>query len=511
MSADDMLFLGVDLGAGGLKATLVDAAGRVRGTGSADVSTATPHPGWSEQDPALWTRAMIDAVPRAIAEAGGRPERIAAISFSAGAHSSVLVGANGEVLRPAILWNDQRSGVESRELDESQGGEILAVGGNRVSPTWTLPQLAWVARHEPDLHRRIRRIYVAKDWLRAQLTGDWTTDRTDAVGTLFFDIERDAWSPFLCGLAGISVDQLPPVVEPSARVGATAGPVASACGLPDGIAVICGTSDTSVEAFGGGAGGAGEATVKLATAATVSVVAARGGRSRTLINYPYVVPGLWYTITGTNSCASAHKWLRDRFFARPGESGHTAFERMETAAAATKPGSEGLLFHPYLTGERAPHWDPLLRADFLGITMRHQPGHFVRSLYEGIAFSLRDCRDLFAGEGLPIGSARLVGGGTKSLLWRQIVADVLGIEIRVPENNEASYGAALLAAVGSGAVADFSAVRRGDAGAEAVIRPDPARAALYDDLFGLYRQSQAAMAGIYHAIPAILARYEAAR
>lgn len=511
MRADDRLFLGVDLGAGGLKATLIDAEGRVRGSGSAEVRTANPHTGWSEQDPDDWTLAMTAAVPRAVAQAGGRPERIAAIGFSAGAHTAVLVGDDGEVLRPAILWNDQRSGDEARALNEAHGTRILAVGGNRASATWTLPHLAWMARHEPGIHRRIRRLYVAKDWLRARLTGDWTTDRTDAVGTLLYDVDGEAWSPFLCALAGIGPDTLPPVVAPSAVVGRTGGAVAQACGLPAGIPVVCGTSDTAVEAFGAGAGSAGEATVKLATAATVSVVADRGGRSRTLINYPYVVPGLWYTITGTNSCASAHKWLRDRFFVRPGEAAAGAFDCMEAAAAATAPGSDGLLFHPYLAGERAPHWDPLLRADFLGVTMRHEAGHFVRALYEGVAFSLRDCRDLFAAEGLPIASARLVGGGTRSRLWRQIVADVLGIEIRVPQNNDASYGAALLAAVGVGAVADFAAVRRGDADAQAVLSPDPRRTALYDDLFGLYRQSQAALAAIYHAMPAMLSRHEVAR
>lgn len=506
MGADDRLFLGIDLGAGSLKATLVDGSGRIIGAASAEVATAAPKTGWSEQNPEDWTRAMIAAVPAAIAAAGGRPERIAAISFSAGAHTAVLVGKNGEVQRPAILWNDQRSGAESHELDERHGEVILATGGNRVSPTWTLPQLLWLNRHEPESIRQVRRVYVAKDWLRAQLTGDWTTDRTDAVGTLLYDIDTGKWSPFLCELAGISPEILPRVVEPSAQTGVTGGSVAEACGLPTGIAVICGTSDTSVEAFGGGARAAGDATVKLATAATVSVVSAEGRPSRNLIHYPYLMPDLWYTITGTNSCASAHRWLRDRFFVHPGEAPHMAFDRMEAAAAETAAGSEGLIFHPYLAGERAPHWDPLLRADFLGITARHEAGHFVRALYEGIAFSLRDCRDLFTSEGQVIGSARLVGGGTRSRLWCQIVADVLGIEIRVPENNDASYGAALLAAVGGGGFPDFATVPRGGAG-EAVFAPVPHRTHLYDELFGLYRQSHAAMAPIYHALPDILSRH----
>jgi xylulokinase len=465
-----------------------------------DVTTHSPHAQWSEQDPRDWWRAVCDTVPRALADAGLAASDIAAVSFSAGAHTPVLVDGAGRVLRPAILWSDQRSGEECRELQQRSGDRILEIAMNRVTPTWTLPQLLWLKRHEPAVAAATRRVYVAKDWIRAQMTDTWETDRTEAVGTLMFDVANDCWSRELCDLIGWDPSTLPPLVSPTTIVAVVTAQAAAACGLRPGTPVVCGTSDTSAETFGAGSVDAGDGTVKLATAGTVSVVGASAHVHPSLINYPLCVPGLWYTITGTNSCASAHRWVRDRFFMSPGISGPDAFAEMDRLAATVNPGAGGLLFHPYLQGERAPHWDPLLRSDFLGMTFRHDKGHFVRAVYEGIAFSLREIKEQFDAQGMPISTARIIGGGAKSGLWRSIVADVLGIRITLPAVTDASFGAALLAGVGAGVFASETEAARRCIRAIETIEFDSARHDYYTQVFGLYKKSQAALVEVNHAL-----------
>jgi xylulokinase len=501
--------MGIDLGAGSLKTMLVALDGRVLGSASADVTTRSPHQGWSEQDPAEWWRAICTTVPQALVRAGCSADAVRAVSFSAGAHTPVLEDEAGRVLRPAILWNDQRSGAEAAELQSRHGDRFMTLALNKPSATWTAPQLLWLQRHESDIARRVRRVYVAKDWLRSRLTGTWETDRTDAVGTLLFDASADRWSAELCDCIGWDIGSLPPVVEPASIVGAVTAAAARACGLKAGTPVVCGTSDTSIETFGVGSVNPGDGTIKLATAATVSIVGTAPLVHPTLINYPLAVPGMWYTITGTNSCASAHRWLRDRFFAQAGGAGRSAFAVMDDLAAACAPGAAGLLFHPYLQGERAPHWDPQLRADFIGMTFRHEPGHFVRALYEGIAFSLRDILEQFRAQGLDMASARIVGGGAQSACWRQIVADVLGVEVLLPAVTDASFGAALLAGVGIGL---FASERSAAAACTRIVErraPDAHRHAVYDELFGIYRQSQAALVATNHALSRFSAELEA--
>jgi xylulokinase len=496
----DPCLMGIDLGAGSLKTMIVSLDGRVLGSAGADIASHSPQPGWSEQDPNEWWRAVCATVPLALSRAGLDAGAIKAVSFSAGAHTPVLEDRDGKLLRPAILWNDQRSGAEANELQVKGGEQFMSIALNRPSPTWTAPQLLWLARHEPQVVRATHRLYVAKDWLRSRLTGTWETDPTEAAGTLLFDLKGNRWSAPLCDLIGWDARTLPPIVAATAVVGGVTAAAAGACGLRAGTPVVCGTSDTSIETFGVGSINPGDGTIKLATAATVSIVGEAPHVHPTLINYPLAVPGLWYTITGTNSCASAHRWLRDRFFAHHGTAQRSAFEAMDAMAADTPPGALGLLFHPYLQGERAPHWDPLLRADFIGMSFRHQPGHFVRALYEGIAFSLRDVLEQFRAQGMDMRSARIAGGGAKSACWRQIVADVLGVAVLLPRVTDASFGAALLAGVGTGLFANERAAAQTCTSIVAQAEPNAHRSAFYEELFGLYRRSQAALAPINHAL-----------
>lgn len=494
--------LGVDIGATSMKTSVVDISGRECGSATFDYETRMPHPGWSEQDPEDWWRALCDTVPRALAAAGRSADDVRSVSFCAGAHTPVLLDEHDRVIRAAILWSDQRSGVEAAELDAAHSDEILRIALNRATATWTLPQLMWVARHEPDAARATRRVLPAKDWLRLRVCGEWHTDLTDAVGTLMWDHAAGRWSERLCELAGWDVGTLPPVVPPAAVVGSVTAAAARTCGLREGTPVVCGTSDTSAEAYGAGADVGGAGVVKLATAATISIVGDAPHVHRTLINYPFAIPGLWYTISATNSCASAHRWLRDRFFMRPGDDGARVFAEMDRLAGEVAVGADGLLFHPYLVGERAPYWDPLLRADFVGITMRHDRGHFVRALYEGIAFSLRDVLGEFLQQGLAIAEARIIGGGSRSALWRQVIADVLKMQIVLPERTGASCGVALLAGVGAGFFGDERAARGNSDGTLARHHPDPGCVARYDELYVLYREAKEQLTGINHRLHA---------
>lgn len=494
--------LGVDLGAGAMKVTVVDERGRDLAAVSHAYPTHSPYPGWSEQNPADWWDALCRCIPAALDAAGVDPKQISAVGFSAGTHSPVLVDGSGHLLRPAILWSDQRSGAEARELQERHGDEILKIALNWPTPTWTMCQFLWLQRHEPQVASRTARLMMPKDWLRWRLCGEWHTDLTDAVGTLLWDHAAGCWSARLCEMVGWPIETLPPVVAPSTLVGRVTAAAAEACGLVAGTPLICGTSDTSAEAYAAGADVGGAGVVKLATAATVSLVGRDPFVHRTLINYPFAIPGLWYTITATNSCASAHRWLRDNFFMREGDDGSKIFAEMDEMAAQVAPGSDGLLFHPYLLGERAPYWDPLLRGDFLGMTMRHNRGHFVRALYEGIAFSLCDVLGEFRAQGIEVSQVRIIGGGSRSATWRQIVADVLGVRVELPERTDASSGVALLAAVAAGCHADERAARSGGDAVRAVHEPRCAVRDRYAELHQWYRQSAQQLRELNHALSA---------
>lgn len=486
------LLLGIDLGAGSLKSTVISAEGRVIVTASAPVETLSPEPGFSEQDPEGWWTALVTSLAEVWA-GGVHAADIAAISVTAGAHTHVLEDANGIILRPAIMWNDQRSGVQAAQLREREGQRILALSGNRVSPTWTLPQLVWLRENEPDIHGRIARLRPAKDWIRRRLDDSDATDITDAWGIMLDDSAENRWSEELCTLAGISTDVLPEIVGSTAITGVVTAQAAAETGLTAGTLVVCGTSDTNAETFSAGMVRPGMGALKLATAGTVSTLTATPEFSEDVIHYPHLVAGHCYAILGTNSCASAHRWLRDALFVE------TGFDGMDRAAGQAPAGCDGLLFHPYLNGERSPYWDPDLRASFVGLGFAHGAGHFCRALYEGVAFTLRDCLEVLRARDMAFDNARLVGGGTRSALWRQIIADVTGLTIEVPEQGDASFGAALIAGIGIGIFANT------DAAAEMIrvretLTPDAAAASVYNDAFGRFRATKEALVPINHRI-----------
>jgi xylulokinase len=313
------------------------------------------------------------------------------------------------------------------------------------------------------------------------------------------DATTRRWSSALAALAGWDPSTLPPVVETTSVVGSVGREAAAATGLKEGTPVVCGSNDTTVELFGCGAIIPGDGAVKRATAG-VTYQVTDGPLVRPPIScYPHIISGLYYTATGTNSCASAHRWMRDQFF--PGSS----FDQMDRLAAGAPPGSEGILFHPYLQGERAPHWDPKLRADLLGLTIRHTGAHVARATYEGIAYSIKDALTAAERLGMRYDTIRLIGGGARSDTWRQIMADVLGKEILVPRNGDASFGAALVAGIGVGIFSGPEEAVKETIVLTAHHQPDPARQRVYNELFAIYQEAQRRLAELDHRLHDLLA------
>jgi xylulokinase len=504
MGLKETYLLGIDIGSGSLKCLIVRGDGIVLGAGSKELITYYTFPGWSEQNPEDWYQAFCETFRKAVNQAGINSKHIASVCITAAAHTPVLLGKHDEVLRPAILWTDQRSTKEVDWLNKNYGERILQIGYQKTNTTWTLPQLLWVIRNEPQVFEKTDKIMIAKDYLRFRITGTWETDWIDGLSTLMFDAEKKEWSEEICGYIGWPMKTLPKIVSPRAVVGKVNRQSSADSGLPEGIPVVAGTSDTAAEDYGAGAIDPGQGIIKLATAGNTNIMTPKPHPHPLLLNYYHVIPGIWYVVAATNSCASAHRWLRDQFFKsdieKSMEEGKDAFDIMDDIAKNVPPGSDGLIFHPYLLGERTPYWDPFLRADFIGITMRHKREHFVRALYEGIAFSLKDCLNSLSDLNLTVEEVRIIGGGSKSALWRQIVSDVIGMEVLKPAVDDASYGAALLGGVGVGVYQDEKDAIKKCVKIVTTHKPHKKNHEKYEKLFDIYKKAQSKLAEINHQL-----------
>jgi xylulokinase len=441
--------VGLDVSTTATKAILVDASGTVRGVGSASYDYETPHPLWSEQDPHLWWQAAITALNQVLSDNNVTGTEIDAVGLTGQMHGSVLLDESGEVVRPAILWNDQRTGRECDEIREKVGAErLIQVTGNDALTGFTAPKLLWVANNEPENWARVRHVLLPKDYVRYRLTGEYAVDVAGGSGTILFDLARRTWSPEILEALDIDPDLLPPTFEGPALTGTVSPDSATVTGLRPGTPVVAGGGDQSANAVGVGAVDSGVVALSLGTSGVVFAttdgpsIEARGR----VHSFCHAVPDRWHMMGVMLSAAGSLRWFRDTF--TPGVS----FDDLVADAAEVEAGSDGLFFLPYLTGERTPHPDPQARGAFVGLTVRHDLRHLTRAVLEGVSFGLRDGLDLMEGAGLPAPTEiRASGGGTRSRLWRQILADVLRAEISTVATEEgAAYGAALLAATGAG-------------------------------------------------------------
>lgn len=498
--------LGIDFGGGSSKATLLSEGGEIVCTASEEYPMHHPHIGWAEQDPgeiyAALVRNVNNILAYARAQAGVRAEEIVALALDAGTHIPVLLDEQGAVIRPAIYWSDTRSKDEAARFQEQYGKRIMELACNGASSIWTLPQLEWIRVHEPENFARIHKVLFLKDYLRFRLTGVYATDSVDAMGALLMDAEKTAWSEWLCSLCGIRIDQLPPIVPPYTVIGPPLGEACAATGLSEKTLIVTGATDTVMEVYASGAIHTGQATLKLATAGRICPITAEALVDPRLVCYRHIIPGLWYPGTATKSCAASMRWYRDVLspyeLHLEKEMGVSAYRQIDEAAARIPPGAEGVFFHPYLQGEITPYLDDSLKASFTGVSSYHTKAHFGRAVMEGVAYSLRDCMEVLYAMGVELkDTVRIIGGGSKSPLWRQIVADVLQIPLQIVKTDDSSIGSAMLAGVASGVFASYeeSVARCTQVGE--TITPNQENKTIYDNGFYLYQRMQEALAPVY--------------
>ncbi len=489
MSQSPRCVLGMDLGTSSLKCVLIDDAGQLRASVERGYPTQSPCPGWAEQNPPDWIEAMRAAIAE-LRSQGAPLDGLQAIGLSSAAHLPVLLDEANKVVRPAILWSDQRSAQEVADLKESHSPELEQITLNEASCTWTLPQLLWVSKHEPGAFARVRRLLSSKDYLVFRLTGVSSMDYGSAAATLMMDARSKSWSSALIAVSRLPQEAFPRLTNPETVIGATTDSAARAFALPVGVPVVAGALDSAAEMLGCGLLDPGEAgMIRVGSAGGIMVVADTVAFNKGIITYPHVVDGVFYKQAGTNSCATSLKWIRDLCASmRSGDAPMLAYEQLDQLAAQAAPGADGLMFHPYLQGERAPYWNPELRGSFTGLEPRHGWPQFIRAVMEGVAFSLLDCLEMFRRDSLDMKSAVMSGGVVKSRVWSQVITDVLAMNTRTVHHGDSALGAGMLAGVGVGMFADLRGAVSACVRDEKVMVPDLANRIVYAQSFERYRR-----------------------
>lgn len=497
-----MNYLGIDVGTGGTRALVIDSGGSVIASASSEHDNfASPRPGWAEQDPRDWWRACGTAVQKALQSSNLDAKDIACVGFSGQMHGAVLLDASDEVVRPAIIWCDQRSEAQSRELEDLFGRDtLIQLTCNPPLTNFTLTKFLWVRETEPRNWSRVAHVMLPKDYVRFRLTGERAIDMADASGTLLLDVARRRWSKEVLAKTGIDEALLPALFESPEVCGKISAAGAEATGLRLGTPVVAGAGDQAAGAVGMGIARAGAVSATIGTSGVVFASTDRPamdpqGRLHT---FCHAIPGRWHVMGVTQAAGLSLRWYRDQFAAAsPGiqkKDGRDPYDVFAEEASSAPPGSEGAFWAPYLMGERTPHLDPNARAALIGLTASHTRAHVIRAIMEGVAFSLKDTFTIFEEMKIPVTSIRLGGGGARSPSWRQIQADVYGREVEIVAAEEgAAYGAAILAGVGAGA---WPSVEQA---CDAVVRvakrisPDPKDSATMQRAYPTYRKIYAAL------------------
>jgi xylulokinase len=488
-----MYLLGVDVGTGGTRALLINEEGKIVASATTEHAPfASPQTGWAEQDPNDWWRAGKDAIKRVISESGIKRDDIKAVGFSGQMHGAVLLNERDEVLRPAIIWCDQRTNDQCRALTETVGAErLIELTCNPALTGFTLPKLMWVREHEPRLWEQVRTVLLPKDYIRFCLTGERATDVADASGMLLLDVAKREWSNEILSIAEIDIKTLPKLFESPEITGRVSAKGSMETGLPEGIPVVAGAGDQAAGAVGMGIVKSGTVSATIGTSGVVFAATDRPaldpkGRVHT---FCHAIPGRWHVMGVTQAAGLSLRWFRDQFGTLDSEDNRDPYERLTEEASSVEPGSDGVLWAPYLMGERTPHLDPYARAALVGLAANHTRGHIIRAILEGVAFSLRDTFEIFSEMKVPVKTVRLGGGGARSSLWRQIQADTFGYKVELVEAEEgAAYGAAILAGVGVGL---WSSV---DAACEAIVKvsnrisPNQENVATMDRQYSMFRK-----------------------
>jgi len=441
------------VGTGGTRALLIDERGSVAASSTEEhVPFSSPHPGWAEQNPGDWWRATTVAVRNVLGKAGTRASEVRCVGFSGQMHGAVLLDAGGEVIRPALIWCDQRTERQSQELASIFGLErLIQHTCNPPLTNFTLTKLLWVRENEPQNWECVRHILLPKDYVRFRLTGEQAIDVADASGTLLLDVANREWSKEVANGAGIAKEWLPRLCESPEVCGTVSAAGAEATGLKAGTPVVAGAGDQAAGAVGMGIVSAGAVSATIGTSGVVFAATDRPaldprGRMHT---FCHAIPRRWHVMGVTQAAGLSLRWFRDTFGAGS-DDGRDPYERLSEEASRAPAGAEGLFWAPYLMGERTPHLDPNARGALVGISASHTRAHVIRAILEGVAFSLKDSLSIFGEMKMPVTKIRLGGGGARSALWRQIQADIYAHEVEILVAEEgAAFGAALLAGVGA--------------------------------------------------------------
>lgn len=510
--------LGLDVSTTATKAVLVDTRGCIAASAVTEYTFQSPQPQWAEQDPALYWNGAVESIRLVLNKGNIKAKDIAAVGLTGQMHGLTLLDEKGEVVRPCILWNDQRTSEQCAEIERTIGANrLLELTGNPALTGFTAPKILWVRQHEAEAYRRIAKILLPKDYVRYRLTGECFSDVSDASGTLLLNVRERRWCDELLQAMNIPSQWLPEVTESTDISANISLEAARVTGLVAGTPVVGGASDQAAQAIGSGIVREGLVSANLGTSGVVFAACNeyRPEPAGRLHTFCHAVPGMWHWMGVMLSAGGSLRWFRDVLgqleVAIANQAGRDAYELLTEAAAQVPPGCEGLFFLPYLTGERTPHCDPNARGAFIGLTVRHSKAHLIRATLEGVAYGLLDSFELMRSLGLVVEQVYISGGGARSTLWRQILADVFNAEIIMLNVTEgAAYGAALLAGVGVGVYVSVQAA------CQALLYPtnrtQPGAAAeMYAASYPLYRNLYPALKPIFESVTTMVnkRRYDA--
>ena len=478
------ILLGLDIGTGGARCLAVDESGDVVTEASSEYPLSSPRPGWSEQDPGEWWRATKEVLGRVAAEVeGGAGGEVVGLGLTGQMHGSVFLDSSDEVIRPALLWNDQRTQEQCEEITAAVGEErLIRISGNPALTGFQAPKILWLRAEEPDLYEKTSRVLLPKDYIRLMLTGEYATDASDAAGTLLLDVRSRDWSAEILEALEIPEEWMPKVYEGPEKTGELRKEVAEELGLPASLPVAAGGGDNAASAVGTGIVSEGLLSSSVGTSGVLfahsdTFSPEPSGR---LHAFCHAVPDAYHLMGVTLSAGGSLSWWRETL--------GKGYDELVEAAEEVSPGSEGLLFLPYLSGERTPHLDPGARGAFFGLTTRHTTAHMTRALMEGVVFSLKDSLEIMGELGVEAREIRATGGGAKSPLWRQLQADIYDRPIyRTATDEGPAYGAALLGGVASGVYGSVKEASSLVKLREEVTEPDRERARLYGEYYEVYR------------------------
>lgn len=505
--------IGIDLGTSGVKGILVDSDGRLVAQNTVSVSLSTPHSNWSEQDPAEWWAAVLRVIKSLVSQAPSGPSSVVALALSGQMHGATFVDEAGDPLRPAILWNDQRSGLECEDIMERVGFDRLVNAvGNRAFAGFQAPKILWVRNHEPEVFARTTKVLLPKDYINFLLTGQMATDPSDASGTLLFDILSLSWSTSVLAALDLQPDLLPNVQPSASVVGGVTKHVAELSGLPAGTPVMAGGADNACAALGIGITRPGDTMVSLGTSGTVLAAtdAPVTDSQARLHSFCHALPDTWYAMGVVLSAGGSLRWFRDALsrdqVRAAAARGIDPYDVIMESASQAPPGSDGLIFLPYLTGERTPYPDPNARGNFFGLSLRHTYEHVARSVVEGITFALRDSAELLHALNIETPTIRITGGGARSEFWRQLIADILQARVVTALSDLGpSFGAAILAGAGAGVFSSAAEAGTKFAQISSALAPDRDVTARYDRTYELYRLLYPSLKLPYDALAAVTA------